>query len=191
MPGQDGFVFRILALHAGDIGHPQHSVELAERAVSQARGHVDDDAMVLFDIGLARCHAETGDQRTARAILHRAEPWLTPTATTELPRWIQLFCPNKASLGRQTSKAFVALGDVVEAERFLHMSAMAWNPKTHTRIHALSQIETGLLRWQLGRHEDAASLWRNAATVLSGVDSDRVTKALTKVARCAPDLLTT
>lgn len=190
VPGQDGFVFRILALHAGDIGQPRHSVELAERAVSRVRGQVDTDAMTLFEVALARCCAETGDHRAARQVLHRAEPALTPETTTELPRWAALFCPNKASATRQASKAFAALGDLTEAERHLYMSALAWNPETHTRIYRLCQIETGLLRWELGRHEDAACLWRDALRALEGVQSERVTKALSKVERCAPELVT-
>ncbi|WP_446224002.1 helix-turn-helix domain-containing protein [Nocardia sp. IBHARD005] len=191
VPGQDGFVLRIIALHAGDVGMPQHSIELAERAVSRARGHVDVDAMAVFDVALARTYAEGGDHRAARETLRRIEPWLTPTTTTELPRWLSLFCPNKASIGRQASKAFAALGDLSEAERHLHMSVVAWNPETHTRIRALSEIETGLLRWKLGRHEDAARLWRTALPVVAGVDSDRTRKAVAKVTAVAPEVAVT
>lgn len=188
VPGQDGFVLRIIALHAGDVGMPQHSVELAERAVSKANGHVDVDAQAVFDVALARMYAEAGDHRAARDTLRRIDPWLTPTTTTELPRWLSLFCPNKASVSRQASKAFAALGDLDESERHLHMSAAAWNPETHTRIRALSEIETGLLRWKLGRHEDAAQLWRAALPVVAGVDSDRTRKAVAKVAAVAPEM---
>lgn len=188
VPGQDGFALRIISLHAGDVGKPEHSVELAERAVARARGHVDVDAMVVFEVALARMYAEAGDHRAARDVLRRAEPWITPATATELPRWLALFCPNKASVGRQTSKAFTALGDLTEAERYLHMSATAWNPETHTRVRALSEIETGLLRWKLGRHEDAAKLWRTALPTVAGVDSDRTRKAVAKVRAVAPEL---
>lgn len=187
--GQDGFVFRILALHANDVDQPQRSVELAERAMSRARDHVDADALALFSVALARCYAETGDHRAARSVLRSAEPWITPEAATELPRWAALFCPNKASVARQASKAFAAMGELGEAERYLYMSAMVWNPKTHTRIHALSAVEVGLLRWRLDRHEDAARLWRDALPILATVKSDRVAKALAKVQRCAPELV--
>lgn len=186
--GQDGFVLRIIALHAGDVGMPQHSVELAERSIARAHGHVDVDALAVFDVALARMYAEDGNHRAARETLRRVEPWLTPTTTTELPRWLSAFCPNKASVCRQASKAFAALGELDESERYLHMSAAAWNPETHTRIRALSEIETGLLRWKLGRHEDAAKLWRAALPVVAGVDSDRTRKAVAKVAAVAPEV---
>ena len=181
-------MLRIIALHAGDVGMPQHSIELAERAVSRARGHVDVDAQAVFDVALARMYAEGGDHRAARETLRGIDPWLTPTTTTELPRWLSLFCPNKASVSRQASKAFAALGDLNEAERQLDMSAAAWNPLTHTRIRALSEIETGLLRWKLGRHEDAARLWRGALPVVADVDSDRTRKAVAKITAVAPEI---
>ncbi|MGY0502946.1 hypothetical protein ACWZHB_31040 [Nocardia sp. FBN12] len=68
------------------------------------------------------------------------------------------------------------------------MSVAAWNPETHTRIRALTEIETRLLRWKLGRHEDAAQLWRSALQVVAGVDSDRTRKAVAKVAAVAPEM---
>ncbi|MFG3617237.1 hypothetical protein [Nocardia sp. NPDC047654] len=189
IPGQEGFCFRILGLHATDVRQPQHAAELAERGAAAARDKVSPDTMSLFLVGLARCYAETGQQRAARNTLREAEPWITTTEiTTELPRWAALWCPNKASVARQTSKAFAALGDHAEAERYLYLSHSMWSPETHTRIHALSAAETGLIRWRLGRHEDAAKLWRSALPVLSAVSSDRASKVLRKVRKAAPEL---
>ncbi|MEV6319773.1 hypothetical protein AB0M45_01065 [Nocardia sp. NPDC051787] len=190
VPGQDGFCFRILGLHATDASQPQHAAELAERGVMAARGKVSPDTMSLFLVALARCYAETGQQGAARSTLRAAEPWILPDVTTELPRWAALFCPNKASVARQTSKAFAALGDYAEAERYLYLSHSMWNPGTHTRIHALSAAETGWIRWRLGRHEDAAKLWRPALPVLSAVSSERTSKVLRKVRKAAPELFT-
>ncbi len=188
VPGQDGFCFRILGLHATDVRQPQHAAELAERAVAAARDKVSPDTMSLFMVGLARCYAETGHQRAARNTLREAEPWISTEITTELPRWAAIWCPNKASVAAQTSKAFAALGDHAEAERYLYLSHSMWNPETHTRIHALSAAETGLIRWRLGRHEDAAKLWRSALPILSAVSSERASKVLRKVRKAAPEL---
>ncbi|WP_051046941.1 helix-turn-helix domain-containing protein [Nocardia asiatica] len=188
VPGQDGFCFRILGLHATDVRQPKHAAELAERGVAAARDKVGPDTMSLFLVGLARCHAETGQHRAARSTLRQAEPWISTEITTALPRWAALWCPNKASVARQTSKAFAALGDQAEAERYMHLSHSMWNPQTHTRIHALSAAETGLIRWRLGRHEDAAKLWRSALPILTAVSSDRASKVLRKVRKAAPEL---
>ncbi|MFI9410621.1 hypothetical protein [Nocardia gamkensis] len=192
VPGQDGFCFRILGLHATDVRQPpQHAVELAKRGAAAARDKVSPDTMSLFLVGLARCYAETGQHQAARSTLREAEPWITTTEiTTELPRWAAPWCPNKASVARQTSKAFAALGDHAEAERYLYLSHSMWSPETHTRIHALSAAETGLIRWRLGRHEDAAKLWRSALPVLSAVSSNRASKVLRKVRKAAPELFT-
>ncbi|WP_159930729.1 MULTISPECIES: hypothetical protein [Nocardia] len=48
VPGQDGFYFRILGLHATDVRQPQHAAELAERGVAAARDKVCPDTMSLF-----------------------------------------------------------------------------------------------------------------------------------------------
>ena len=189
-PGQDGFAFRILALHASDVHQPQNSVPLAERAIMSARaGNVGPDTMALFEVALARCYAETGDKVQALKTLRRAEPWIVPEVTTEIPRWAALFCPNKASVTRQTAKTFLAVGDLAEAERYQHMSAEIWHPKTHTRIHAISLAETGLIRWRMGNHEDAANLWRTALPTLTAVNSERGSKMLRRIRKAAPELV--
>lgn len=190
IPGQDAFCFRILALHGNDVDDPQYSPQLAERAMSQARG-LSPDAQLLFQAAVARTHAEAGNRREALAALRSAESRIGSDITTELPRWITLWCPNRASALRQTAKAFLSLGDVVEAERHHRLSHEIWNPKTHSRIHAITAAETGLLRWRIGNHEDAAALWRPALPVLATVNSDRATKLLTKIRRAAPEVFPT
>jgi transcriptional regulator with XRE-family HTH domain/tetratricopeptide (TPR) repeat protein len=188
-PGQDGFAFRILALHASDVHQAHNSVPLAERAVLSARGNVSPDTMALFEVALARCYAESGDKAQALKALRRAEPWIMPEATTEIPRWAALFCPNKASVTRQAAKTFLAIGDLAEAERYQYMSATIWHPRTHTRIHAISLAETGLIRWRMGNHEDAANLWRTALPTLTAVSSERGSKLLRRIRKAAPELI--
>ncbi|MEU2039133.1 hypothetical protein [Nocardia niwae] len=82
------------------------------------------------------------------------------------------------------------MGDYAEAERYLFLSHSMWHPATHTRIHALSAVETGLIRWLLGRHEDAAKIWRPALPILSSVSSDRASKVMRKVRKVAPEIFT-
>ncbi|MGW5374663.1 hypothetical protein ACWESM_04420 [Nocardia sp. NPDC003999] len=176
-------------LHASDVHQPQNSVPLAERALLSARGKVSPDTMALFEVALARCYAETGDKVQAVKALRRVEPWIMPEATTEIPRWAALFCPNKASATRQTAKTFLAIGDLAEAERYQHMSATIWHPRTHTRIHAISLAETGLIRWRMGNHEDAAKLWRTALPTLTSISSERGSKLLRRIRRAAPELV--
>lgn len=188
MPGQAGFAQRILALHSLDVRQPQYAVPLAEEAAGSARGRVSKSTQVLFDVATARCHAETGDFRAARAALAQAEPWID-SDVTDRPRWAALFCPNQASTARQASKAFTAIGDLTEAERYLDFSHQVWNPQTHTRIRAISAAEVGLLRWRIGDYVGAVNIWRPAVPVLSTIASGRATKQMTRINRYAPDLI--
>ncbi|RDI43669.1 hypothetical protein DFR68_11956 [Nocardia mexicana] len=190
IPGRDAWVFRILSLHSADVGHPDHAVPLAERAVSIARGRFGPDAIALHEAALARAYAETGNQRGAREVISRIQPVIdSPDITSELPRWIALSSPNGATRATQTAKAFAALHDWGNAERYQHLSAQVWNPGTHPRIHALTSAETGLIRWSLGRHEDAAKLWRSALPVLDAVDSERTANVVSKIRKVAPELV--
>ena len=186
-PGQDGFVFRILALHANDIGASQHSVALAERAVASARAHLSPENTALFQVALARSHAETGDKAAALAVLRRTEQWITPDRGSELPRWAAIFCPNQATVLHQTARTFLAVGDLPAGERYTHMAATVWDPVTHTRVQSLTLAEAGLIRWRMGQHEDAARVWRTALPTLAGVNSDRATRMLHNIRRAAPE----
>lgn len=188
-PGQDGFCFRILALHANDVGQSQHSVALAERAVAAVRDTLSPESTAVFRVALARSHAESGDAAAALSVLRDTERWITPERGEELPRWANLFCPSNGTVIHQTAKTFGALGDLEVSERFTHMAAMVWDPQTHTRVHALTLAEAGLQRWQLGRHDDAAALWRTAVPVLAGVGSDRAGRMLADIRGAAPELV--
>lgn len=180
-PGQDGFVFRILALHSNDVGQSRHSVALAERAVASARDHLSPENTAVFRVALARSHAESGNKAAALSVIRDTERWITPARAEELPRWARIFCPSNGTLIHQTAKTFGAIGDLTVAERYTHMAATVWDPDTHTRVHALTLAEAGLQRWQLGRHEDAAQLWRTAVPMLADVNSDRAGKMLASI----------
>ncbi|WP_036537554.1 hypothetical protein, partial [Nocardia cyriacigeorgica] len=49
--------------------------------------------------------------------------------------------------------------------------------------------ETGLIRWRLGKHEDAASILRPALPVLTAMNSDRTARQLAEIRNTAPELL--
>ncbi|MGF6889463.1 transcriptional regulator with XRE-family HTH domain [Nocardia sp. GAS34] len=186
--GQIGFCYRILALHAAAAGHPRLAPQLAQAGADAARG-LDGDARSLFSVALARASAESGDRVTALAALRAADPWMTPHITTDLPRYVRLYCPNKASGVRQAAKSFAALGDWRNTEQHLLLSAECWDRTTHPRIHWLSVAEAGMARWRLGRHADAETLWRAAIPTLTTVQSGRAQSMLAKIRTVAPTLL--
>ncbi|MGW4325362.1 helix-turn-helix domain-containing protein [Nocardia sp. NPDC004573] len=189
-PGQEAWVLRILAMQGTDIGQPRFSPALAEAAVTRDGGQLAPDATILLTIAVARCCAETGDRGGALAALRAAEPHVTPDLTSEQPRWVSMWCPNKGTAVDQTAKTFLALGDLANAERYYELATHIWNPQTHARVWALTAAETGLLRWKLGKHTAAVDMWRAAVPVLHAVDSARADIALAKIRRTAPELFT-
>ncbi|MGW4090854.1 hypothetical protein [Nocardia sp. NPDC004750] len=188
MPGQDAWVLRILAMQGTDIGQPNFSPVLAEAAVTRDGGQLGPDATALLTIAVARCHAETGDHGRALAALRTAEPHITPDLTSEQPRWVSMWCPNKGTVVDQAAKTFLALGDLANAERYYELATGIWDRETHARVWALSAAETGLLHWKRGKHTDAVDMWRSALAALHAVNSVRTTTALCKIRRTAPEL---
>jgi transcriptional regulator with XRE-family HTH domain len=190
MPGQDAWILRILALQGTDIRQPKPSPALAEQAVARGCRQLGPDATALLTVAVARCHAETGNRDQALAALRAAESHITPELTSEQPRWVSMWCPNKATIVDQAAKTFRTLGDLANAERYFELGTSIWSPRTHARVWALTAADTGLLRWQLGNHSDAVDLWRPALSILHAVDSARTATALTKIRRTAPELFT-
>ncbi|WP_157170947.1 helix-turn-helix domain-containing protein [Nocardia araoensis] len=188
VPGQDAWVLRILAMQGADIGRPKFSPALAEAAVARGRGHLGPDATALLTVTLARCRAETGDHGGALAALWTVEPHLTPELTSEQPRWVSMWCPNKGTVVHQAARTYLSLGDLANAERYSELTTSVWDPRTHARVWALSAAETGVLRWKLGKHTDAIDMWRGALPALHAVDSARADIALRKIRRTAPEL---
>lgn len=190
IPGQDGFVFRILALQGTDIRQQKSTVDLAIEGERRAVGRVGPDAQALFTVAVARCHAESGNKPEALAALRRAEPYIGTDLTNEQPRWISLWCPNKATVVHQTAKTLLAVGELSAAEQHYRLVTSIWSPETHARVYALSAAETGIIRWKMGDHTGALSMWKPAVPILSAVNSARTTKAMQKMRKIAPQAFT-
>ncbi|WP_280381400.1 helix-turn-helix domain-containing protein [Nocardia wallacei] len=190
-PAQEAWVLRALALQGVDIRQRRFSVDLVEEAVRRAHGKLGADAAALFTVGLARCHAESGNRAQALAVLRDAQGVITADLTDPAPRWIAMWCPNKATVVDQAAKAFSALGEHGEAQRLFVLGASIWNPGTHARVHALTCADAGLAQWKTGDDSGAAALWTSIIPVLQRVQSARTAKALDKIRRHAPELVTT
>ncbi|BDT87764.1 hypothetical protein [Nocardia cyriacigeorgica] len=106
-----------------------------------------------------------------------------------MPRWIATWTPNQAITVHQAAKSFEAMGELAAAEQHYRLTCDIWNPATHSRVHALAAAETGLIRWRLGKHEDAASILRPAIPVLAAMNSERTARQLAKIRATAPELL--
>ncbi|MFC8530715.1 helix-turn-helix domain-containing protein [Nocardia sp. NPDC057227] len=181
-PGQDGWALRALSTQGSDIGEPSAAPDLAEAALSRARGKISRAALGMFAVTASRTHAESGNHAAARATLP------DPDATDdEYPVWMRAWTPGPTVVD-QTAKTFEALGDPAEAERNRTRALTLWNRETHPRVHALTAIEAGLLRWQLGEFQAAADMVRPALPMLTAIDSDRTRRALARIHTTAPEL---
>ncbi|WP_328435838.1 hypothetical protein [Nocardia puris] len=190
-PVQQAWVLRALALQGVDIRQRRFSIDLAEEAARRAHGRLGGDAAALFTVGLARCHAESGNHAQARDVLRRADPVISADLTEPAPRAIAMWCPNKATVVDQAAKAFTALGEHRQAQQLFTLGASIWNPGTHARVHALTCADAGLAQWKSGDDGGAVALWASVVPVLQRVRSARTAKALDKIARHAPELVTT
>lgn len=183
------WVLRILALQGTDLGERRYSVRLADRALARVDG-AGADEMALFQVALARCHAETGDERGAADALRSAEHAIDSTEPpADLPRWAAMWCPSRTAILNQAAKAFEAIGEMGEAERHYGHALSMWDRQAHARPYALTATDVGAARWAMGDESGAADVWRTAIPVLRSVESKRTDQALIQIRSQAPELV--
>jgi hypothetical protein len=73
-----GYVLRIMAHLALDIGRPERSLDLAQAAWARANGRTGPHTMSLFALTLARAHAGSGETARATSWLATAEALAAP-----------------------------------------------------------------------------------------------------------------
>jgi hypothetical protein len=173
-----GYVLRILAHQAMDLGQQEHCVDLAEAALARTQGRVDADTESLFRLTLARAHAVDGSALASRAALRSAEKLISRARADQQPQWASLGGPAEARLANQTGKTLVALGDLGAAEEQFRHSARCWNPTTHPRIHALTLADLAETQCAQGRIEQACQTWNMALDMMNGVRSARIREAV-------------
>ncbi len=173
-----GYVMRILAHQALDLGRREYCVELASAALDRVNGHVDAATESLFWLTLARAKAVSGERRPALTALGRAETLLDTGLNDEPPRWASLGGPAEARLANQSAKALSALGDLPAAERQYQRSAACWDRATHPRIHALTLADLAAVQCAQGKAEMACGTWSLALDGMVGVQSARTLAAI-------------
>jgi hypothetical protein len=178
-----GYVLRILAHQALDLGRHEHCVDLAEAALGRAAGRVDPGTESLFWLTLARASAAGGAAREATGALRRAELLITRTGTDAAPPWASLGGPAEARLTHQSGKTLAALGDLRGAEQQLARSAACWDPVTHPRVRALTLAELAELRCARGNVDEACTTWSQALDAMTGVASARTRDAVASLRR--------
>ncbi|GLZ14900.1 Tat pathway signal protein [Actinomadura sp. NBRC 104425] len=170
------FILRLMAHQAIDLGHGRHCVDLAESALTTARGRVDSATLGQLHLAVARTRAARGDARAARRALTTSERCIA-AAPTERPWWAGAMGDPSALLATHTAKALRALGDAAVDEHMWE-SIRRWNPTTHPRVRALNMCDLGELYAERGHIEPACEIWADALHLLHGVDSARAHNAV-------------
>jgi hypothetical protein len=173
-----GYELRILAHQAMDLGQHEHCVDLAEEALSRAKGRVNAETESLFWLTAGRAHAANHAPGKALSALHRAETLIDQDRTDQGPSWISHGGPAEARLSHQAGKALVALGDLTAAQEQLARSARYWNPTTHPRVYALTHADLAEAQCAQGKVEQACETWNRALDGMNGVRSARTTDAV-------------
>jgi hypothetical protein len=178
-----GYVLRILAHQAMDLGEREHCVDLACAALARAQGKVGADTESLFWLTVARAHAANSSARAATTALRRAERQLERSGGDEAPGWASLGGPAEARLASQAGKTMTALGRLRAAEDEFARSAACWDPVTHPRIHALTLAELAEVQCAQGNLEEACATWSRALDGMAGVASARTRGAVSSMRR--------
>lgn len=173
-----GYIFRILAHQALDIGRREHCVDLADEALARVRGRVDAETESLFWLTRARACAASDDARGARRALQTAEQLVSRAPVDERPAYVSLGGPGEARLSSQTAKALASLGDLPAAESQFRRSAACWNPTSHPRIRALTLANLAEVQCERGNVEQACATWESALDGMAGVRSARTREAV-------------
>lgn len=178
-----GYVLRILAHQALDLGRREYCIDLADAALSRARGHVDAETESLFWLTLARAQAANRSPRRAIAALDRAETLLTRAGADQPPNWASLGGPPEARLASHSGKALTCLGDLPAAEKQFRRSAACWDAATHPRIHALTLAELAEVQCDQGKVDEACATWSAALDGMAGIRSARTRDSIDSMRR--------
>jgi len=178
-----GYILRILAHQALELGRRDYCIDLADAALDRARGRVDAETESLFWLTVARAQAASHSPRRAIAALSRAETLLDRASSDQGPHWASLGGPPEARLASHSGKALSSLGDLPAAENHFRRSAACWDPATHPRIHALTLAELATVQCGQGKVDEACGTWSAALDGMTGIQSARTRDSIDTMRR--------
>ncbi|MCE7081434.1 hypothetical protein [Streptomyces sp. ST2-7A] len=172
------FILRILAHNGMDVRRPEHTLDLADAALSRARGRVEPATEALFAVTRARALANAGRPAEAARQLRAAQDLVLRGDETELPHWAALWGSARACVSSHTAKTVRGMGDHVAAERHYAAAARARPGPEYQRITALTLAAQGGEQAALGHVEQACGTWGRALDLLEDVRSARAVDAV-------------
>lgn len=186
-PLQSAWFLRIMAHNGMDINRPEHTLSLAESALSLATGRAGPGQLALYVICRARALAVAGRPAESVAEVRRAQDLALrgEAQGEELPYWVALSGAPRAAVASHTAKTFRALRDHASAEKSYAASARTYGDpgEGKSRITALSLAWQGEEQAAQGHLEQACATWDRSLNLFDGVYSDRAVKQVRGIRR--------
>lgn len=181
----EAWILRIMAHNGMDIRRPEHTLSLAETALSRVRGRVSATTEALFAVTRARALAVNRRGKEAATQIREAQDLVLRGEEVDLPYWAALWGSAKATVSSHIGKTFHELGDHRNAERHHAMSARSrpHDGAGFQRITALTLAAQGHEQAAQGHLEAACANWDQTLTMLGGVRSARVAKQVAGIRR--------
>jgi len=184
-PLHSAWVLRIMAHNGMDIHRPEHTLDLADAALSLATGRAEPGMLSMFVVCRARALAVAGRGAEAAAEIRRAQDLALRADDEVLPYWTALSGPPRAAVGSHAAKTFRTLRDHANAEKQYGIAGR--NYSAHDaglhRITALSLSAQGKEQAAQGHLEQACGTWGRALDYFEGVYSDRAVKQVSGIRR--------
>ncbi|MGP2437002.1 hypothetical protein [Streptomyces sp. JW3] len=184
-PLHTAWVLRIMAHNGMDIQCPEHTLDLADAALSLATGRAAPGMLSVFVVCRARALANARRGPEAVAEIRRAQDLATRGEDEVMPYWTALHGPPRASVGSHAAKTFRTLRDHRNAERQYAIAGRGYSSHDTGlhRITALSLASQGGEQAAQGHLEQACGTWGQALGYFEGVYSDRAVKQIASIRR--------
>ena len=184
-PLHSAWILRIMAHNGMDIRRPEHTLGLADAALSLATGRAGNGLLSLFVVCRARALGYAGRGPEAAAELRRAQDLVLRGADDELPYWAALWGAPRAAVASHTAKTLAGLRDHANAEKHYTAATLGYGrpAEGRSRVVALSLAAQGGQQAAQGHLEQACGTWGEALDGLGGVYSDRVVKQVRGIRR--------
>ncbi|MCQ0023458.1 hypothetical protein M4914_11190 [Streptomyces somaliensis DSM 40738] len=185
-PLHEAWVLRIMAHNGMDIARPEHTLDLADAALSLATGRAEPGILSMFVVCRARALAVAGRGPEAVAEVRRAQDLAIRGEDDVLPYWLTLSGSPRAAVASHAAKVFRALKDHPNAAKQYASAGRSYGAVDQgglSRITALSLAALGKEQAAQGHLEQACTTWDQALTHFSGVYSDRAVKQVGSIRR--------
>ncbi|MFI8461309.1 tetratricopeptide repeat protein [Kitasatospora sp. NPDC085464] len=178
--GHGAWMMRALTHQALDLNQTAHCVELAEAALSRARGRVDRKTEALLLVTAARAYGASGQSKNAVGALLAAEDAVL-AGDGDVPSYAGASGPVAATVASHIGKTLTGMKDHRAAERHYRAALEGRVPSMYHRVRGLTLANVAKSVAAQRRHEEAVILWNECLDLMDGVASDRNKKELQTV----------